>query len=67
MINMNTTEKLIAYISNHNIQVETIAEATMIPKAMLKKMLAKERKINAEEFLIIIQAINLPLSYFMGG
>ncbi len=64
---MNTTEKLIAYIGNHNIRVESIAEATRIPAAVIEKMLAKKRKIKAEEFLVIIQAINLPLSYFMGG
>ena len=67
MINMKAAEKLSEYVKRNNIRVESIAEATNIPKAVLQKMLDGKMKIKAEEFLIIIQAINLPLSYFMGG
>ena len=65
MINMKAAEKLSEYVKRNNIRVESIAEATNIPKAVLQKMLDGKMKIKAEEFLVIIQALKIPLSDFL--
>ena len=62
---MKAAEKLSEYVINHNIKVASIAEATNISEAALQKMLDGKKKIKAEEFLVIIQALKMPLSDFL--
>ena len=62
---MKAAEKLSEYVINHNIKVASIAEATNISEAALQKMLDGKKKIKAEDFLVIIQALKMPLSDFL--
>ena len=62
---MKAAEKLSEYVINHNTKVASIAEATNISEAALQKMLDGKKKIKAEDFLVIIQALKMPLSDFL--
>lgn len=65
MVAMKASEKISEFVNSHNIKIESIAEETSIPKADLQKMFNGEKRIKAEDFLIIIQALKMPLSDFL--
>ncbi len=52
-------EKLRDYINNHGIKQEYISEKTKIPSNVLSTILNGKRKLNVEEFILIIGALNI--------
>lgn len=62
---MKVYEKLSKYIDNNGIKQKFISEKTGIPENVLSTILNGKRKLDVEEFVDIVLALNLDANYFI--
>lgn len=62
---MKVYEKLSNYIENNGIKQKFISEKTGIPENVLSTILNGKRKLDVEEFVDIVLALNLDANYFI--
>ena len=62
---MKIYQKLSKYIDENGIKQKYISDKTGIPENILSMILNGNRKINADEFVEILIALNLDANYFI--
>ena len=65
MNSKNVYEVIDAYLKENGIKQKFIAEKTGIPENTLSTTLQGKRKMDADEFIKIVLALNLDANYFM--
>ena len=61
---MKVIDKLNEYIKKKNITIYSLAQQTNIRYELLRRSFAKERRLSADEYIVILKALNLPVFDF---
>ncbi|MDO5446101.1 MAG: helix-turn-helix transcriptional regulator [Eubacteriales bacterium] len=64
---MNAAEKISQYLVTHGIKQTYVSEQTGIPQDRLNKTLSGQRKLPADEFILICHLLKLDLRFFSKG
>ena len=62
---MEAERKLKLYLEEHGIKQQFVCDKTGIDKVTLSNILNGKRKLTANELLLIANAINVPLNFFV--